>query len=294
MPAASGGGDAKPDPKVVAQDSHPFAKGAVIEVWHIPKSKASAEDDWWSEEESSEDEATAMANHSTNGTVLLCDIIDRELRENGGWKYYVHYREFNRRMDEWVGIHRIVSPPSVGNAKVRAAKRGRKRKQQQQQQQNPPKDNISSSNLAQAGGSLTPDDKSVGGGRRTRLRRKSTPSHLVLDGAGAEDDATVVAANNNNEDPTAATAAGSSGTPAVAAASPEPAAPPDVAIVEAAVTTTTVGEHTVATVQAVELDEHEGLDEASLREHEEVTKIKNVGFLELGRHQMETWVRPPL
>ena len=63
---------------------------------------------------------------------------------------------------------------------------------------------------------------------------------------------------------------------------------------DAAVTTMTVGEHTVATVKAVELDEHEGLDEASLREHEEVTKIKNVGFLELGRHQMGTWYFSPL
>jgi histone acetyltransferase MYST1 len=58
--------------------------------------------------------------------------------------------------------------------------------------------------------------------------------------------------------------------------------------------TQTVGEHVVATVQAVELDEHEGLDEASLREHEEVTKIKNVGYLQLGRHQMETWYYSPL
>jgi len=50
--------------------------------------------------------------------------------------------------------------------------------------------------------------------------------------------------------------------------------------------TTVVGGHVVATVAAQEIDEHEGLDEASLREHEEITKVKNVSFIELGRHQV--------
>mmetsp|Transcript_43353 Transcript_43353/g.104775 ORF Transcript_43353/g.104775 Transcript_43353/m.104775 type:complete len:494 (-) Transcript_43353:441-1922(-) len=58
--------------------------------------------------------------------------------------------------------------------------------------------------------------------------------------------------------------------------------------------TTTVGEHVVHTISAQELDEHEGLDDAALREHEEVTKVKNVAFLELGAYQMETWYFSPL
>ena len=32
-----------------------------------------------------------------------------------------------------------------------------------------------------------------------------------------------------------------------------------------------------------EHDEHEGMDEASIKEHEEVTKIKNINCIELGR-----------
>ena len=51
----------------------------------------------------------------------------------------------------------------------------------------------------------------------------------------------------------------------------------------------------VVTVAAQELDEHEGLDEASLREHEEVTKVKNVNEVELGRYRMVShcmvWLR---
>ena len=42
-----------------------------------------------------------------------------------------------------------------------------------------------------------------------------------------------------------------------------------------------------------EIDEHEGMDEASLREHEEVTKVKNVTKIELGRFCMDTWYFSP-
>mmetsp|Transcript_32399 Transcript_32399/g.73218 ORF Transcript_32399/g.73218 Transcript_32399/m.73218 type:complete len:412 (-) Transcript_32399:326-1561(-) len=49
--------------------------------------------------------------------------------------------------------------------------------------------------------------------------------------------------------------------------------------------------HTV--VADMEHDEHEGIDEASLKEHEEVTKVKNVRTIELGRHVMECWYFSP-
>ena len=63
-------------------------------------------------------------------------------------------------------------------------------------------------------------------------------------------------------------------------------------------TTTQSDEHiamdVVTTLTAPTLDEHEGMDEAALKEHEEVTKIKNVARLELGRYQMDTWYFSPL
>jgi histone acetyltransferase MYST1 len=40
-------------------------------------------------------------------------------------------------------------------------------------------------------------------------------------------------------------------------------------------------------------EEHEGMDDASIREHEMVTKVKNVRKVELGRHRMETWYFSP-
>ena len=57
-------------------------------------------------------------------------------------------------------------------------------------------------------------------------------------------------------------------------------------------------EHTavdvVTTIAAPVLDEHEGMDAAALKEHEEVTKVKNVNTLELGKFRMDTWYFSPL
>ena len=258
--------------KTSGQDNHPYARGSVIEVWHIPK-KYAEDDDWWSDDSSS-----ASEDEDQNKTVRLCDVIDR-MQKGNKWKYYVHYRDFNRRMDEWIGISRIVSPPSVGNAKARALKKqtekDRKRKQAKLQA-------IADTTTGPRNRRRTPTALEAdlqAGGRRTRMSRRKSQANL-------EDDATVVASNEMDGDEAYDPNAGT-------ADNKEPDAAPavtEVMVTDAAVTTHTVGEHTVATVQAVELDEHEGLDEASLREHEEVTKIKNVGFLELGQYQMGKWV----
>ena len=36
-------------------------------------------------------------------------------------------------------------------------------------------------------------------------------------------------------------------------------------------------------------DEHEGMDEKSLKEHEEVTKVKNVNKIQMGQFLVQTW-----
>jgi len=38
---------------------------------------------------------------------------------------------------------------------------------------------------------------------------------------------------------------------------------------------------------------HEELDAASLREHEEFTKVKNIAKIELGRYEIDTWYFSP-
>ncbi|KAA0147347.1 hypothetical protein FNF27_01528 [Cafeteria roenbergensis] len=54
------------------------------------------------------------------------------------------------------------------------------------------------------------------------------------------------------------------------------------------------GTEEIATFLEEQHGEAEGMDEAALREHEEVTKVKNVNFVEIGRHRMETWYFSPL
>ena len=215
-------------------------------------------------------------------------------------------------MDEWVGVDRIVSPPSVGNAKARALKKEEERQKRKQQRleekqraeqqkkeqkligdldvtfprssrrrssvQNPPATattGAAQSPVAAASGGAAAGESMAAAaetekGRRTRLRRRST---------NAEDDMGV-------------------GTQEDAANSKAPAAVKEILTLPtgtaSVVSEMKAGEHVVATIPAQELDEHEGLDEAALREHEEITKIKNVSFIELGRHQMETWYFSPI
>jgi histone acetyltransferase MYST1 len=230
-------------------------------------------------------------------TVRLCDIIDRVPvpNEPGRFRYYVHYRDFNRRMDEWVSMERIVSPPSVGNAKARAIKREEEKRKKQQQREEEKrrkaaKDKIVDVSAPRAsrrrsttgqsgGGSSTPvtgagaDDAADDDGiRRTRPRRRSV--------------------DPNDTTTTSGTTGGTDGD--AAAAAPVMAAEKGIVALPTAADATVVGEHVVQTIAAQELDEHEGLDDAALREHEEVTKVKNVAFVELGPYQMETWYFSPL
>ena len=266
-------------------DSHPFPRSSVIEVWL--KEKNHHHEDWWSDTDSSEDESNENAKSSKR--ILLADIIDRAVIDNGPdlpptYRYYVHYRDLNRRMDEWITVDRIISPPSVGNAKARALKKleeKQKKLQQLRQEERAaelaadlqgPRSRRKTMSIGGSTGAAGAVEDS-GGGRTSRRRRTGED----------DDDGTVVASNHGLEE------------------EGREEAVKDVInkkeIVELkteTVTTHTVGEHVVATVHAQELDEHEGLDEASLREHEEVTKVKNVYYLELGEFQMETWYYSPL
>ena len=321
--AATTSDDRKSPSVATAQDNHPYARGAVIEVWHIPKKmqgddqqQQEEEDDWWSSEESSEEEEEKEQQKQQQRAVLLCDIIDRASHGKNSWRYYVHYKGLNRRMDEWIGLSRIVSPPSIGNAKARALKRqeekDRKRKiREQLEKEEAEKQPLPRSGRRRSAVPFREQERSdtptaTTASRKARLtRRRSSVLNDADDGgsAGEDDDPLNASMGSTSSGGVLVGSSGVSGGDgedgggAPNQAQQQQQQQPNKSkseIVTADVTTTTVGEHTVATVKAVELDEHEGLDEASLREHEEVTKIKNVGFLQLGRHQMETWYFSPL
>lgn len=50
---------------------------------------------------------------------------------------------------------------------------------------------------------------------------------------------------------------------------------------------------TITTIHDNEHDEHEGMDENQLREHEEITKVKNVRNVIFGKYDIECWYYSP-
>ena len=266
------------------------------------------------------DQKDAGTATSSGPAIRLCDIIDRAPDGDGKWRYYVHYRDFNRRMDEWIGMERVVSPPSVGNSKARALKRQEEKMKRKQAKL---EEKAAAAQLVAAASSSSLTSGHQGPSSRSNRRRSSaavtaatttaTGSGGVSGGGGggndateteaAEtprmtrrqrrkstvvgDDSTVVASNQRDKRQSVTNQPPSS----VMVSGPDKET---IKIATTAAAETKVGQHVIATVPAQELDEHEGMDEASLREHEEVTKVKNCSFLELGEFQMETWYFSPL
>lgn len=53
-----------------------------------------------------------------DGSHRIAKIIEKNskvVEKKTVWQYYVHYSDFNRRMDEWVSTERIVLLPSAAN-----------------------------------------------------------------------------------------------------------------------------------------------------------------------------------
>jgi hypothetical protein len=77
------------------------------------------------EDEKDEDEhpfslgAIVLAEWGLEKSARLCQVIERSQTsaddedDVGGWSYYVHFLDFNRRMDEWITPERVLAPPSA-------------------------------------------------------------------------------------------------------------------------------------------------------------------------------------
>ena len=288
-------------------------------------------------------------------SILLCDIIDRlpsstpdhPLPEKR-WKYYIHYRDYNRRMDEWITSDRIVSPPSIGGAKVRAMKKEEERRQREERLREEEERRLreeeemelARQKLAGEAAAASADgaaaEASLASSRPRASRRSSNVSVGATDANGAGEDgeadtAALTAAGGGggggetrltrrqrrkvtDGDVANSSVPGSTGSP-----SPVPGSSTHGGSAAAGAVATTAGPsghgpgagsghgstvapkvqervelNVVTTIAAQELDEHEGIDEAGLREHEEVTKVKNVSSIEMGMYRMETWYFSPL
>ena len=272
-------------------DAHPYARGSVIEVvYNLPSNKDENDDDdleeaYLAEEDDDFEQANIDAEENTEKKqefeVRLADIIDRAPSKTPNheipcyrWRYYIHYRDYNRRMDEWItDPTRIVSPPSVGNAKVRAIKKEKmeeeKRKREREQAQL----------LENASKRRQTSDDSIGrpvsqraSSRRASAAIAASSTQSVTTPAVLPNETCQIAGQKDGtlDDRLTRSQRRRRGT---TSDQPEESQKKDFA--PNTVVTTLIPEagdmikDKVLTVAAQELDEHEGLDEASLREHEE-------------------------
>ena len=282
-----------PAPSGSGIDSHPYARGSVIEVLHGVKEAIAKETFWWSDSDEDDDKGQASAEvmDEDGVSVRLCDIIDRVPDGEDKWRYYVHYRDFNRRMDEWIGMEKIVSPPSVGNAKARALKK----------QEEKLKRKLAKLEEEKMAAAETLQPRGPRAARRTGDVTSAVTGTAGSLAAAAGPEETTPRMTRRQRRKSDIMDVPQSNLDGSTLGDVDPLSPEidvDKEVVTIATTakaeTKLVGQHVIATIPAQELDEHEGLDEASLREHEEVTKVKNVAFLELGEFRMETWYFTPL
>ena len=252
----------------------------------------------------------AASNDNNSNNVYLADIIDRipifptidNLHPNQRFKYYIHYRNFNRRMDEWITQDRIVSPPSIGNQKVRQIKRKEERRKREEEEKRERERILNEAALGLGGGtrrasidngsigivsssstaSLTGGGATTSAAGRKRLRRAASSG---IDSGSSFDE--------SSDDPSSRSRrqSRSAGGVGVGSSSPKKTAHSGGSGALAIPQVSTI--NVVTTIEAQVLDEHEGMDEIALKEHEEVTKIKNVNTLELGKYQMDTWYYSP-
>ena len=181
------------------------------------------------------------------------------------YMYYVHYVDFNRRMDEWITCYdRIIMFPSEANVLELAKRNGHQNIQGNLECKRLLQDagddsffpiskklngsSSSSQNLVSLGGQNGfGGNAGISSGNRRRNNRSSV--HDDMEGDDSDNDKDEGVDDDDDAQPT--------------------------------------------TVAELEHDEHEGLDEKSLLEHEEITKVKNIAHVLFGRHIMECWYFSP-
>lgn len=158
----------------------------------------------------------------------VAQLIEKSLQEgNNGqvYHYYIHYLDFNRRMDEWILPERILTYPSIANKYGRKILKIQKKAHELLQKHK----DISSN------------------------KKKDSSINLIdmnEEEAGSDSDVDLPEELENNS-------------------------------------------LSYTNISDFDHDEHEGLDENSLIEHENLTKVKNIQHVQLGKYIMECWYFSP-
>lgn len=178
-----------------------------------------------------------------DGSERLVRIVDRHGSvEENNMKYYVHYEDFNRRMDEWITIDRILKYPTEGNRLEKEKKKA---------------DEITQ--ILNESHSTSSSILEFRDPPSRKRQRSDVNSSEAGNGIGKENlvppsnESFSSKAFSKNED----------------------------------------GTNAITTVSELEHNEHEGMDESALKEHEEITKVKNINNVVFGGHEIECWYFSP-
>jgi len=291
------------------------------------------------------DDASAVPNHSSSSNTInngndnginvdeknvhLADVIDRVALhphlENAHplqrFRYYIHYRDFNRRMDEWITMERIISPPSVGNSKVRAMKRKEERKRREEEERKE-RDRIlnevgyftslntssSTSLVATSGGGVSSSaniDTTAGVGQALdasvsssvdrplkRIRRAASSTFGVIENGGTKGGEVWDATSS-----TIIKQSSSMGSEMSEVEAGRLTRRRSTAVCVASEVMSFVSSGAMTSSSMMVAEEHTAVDVVTTIAapvHEEVTKVKNVNTLELGKFRMDTWYFSPL
>lgn len=164
------------------------------------------------------------------------------------FRYYVHYTDFNRRMDEWIPFANFREEDGSLPRILKT---------------------LADSNNPEKIQTLSDNDVTESGDNKLILNSGVSVKALVTSPLPKTKKARQVTPRNRKRDKTK-----KANVPTIAAA-----APPDVTVLKK---NDSVGEF----IEELTTD---AMDAESLKEHDELTKVKNVGELEIGRYRIDTW-----
>jgi histone acetyltransferase MYST1 len=203
-----------------------------------------------------------------DGSNRLTKIIESTTASNPkASQYYIHYCDFNRRMDEWISAQRIVAYPSEANplgaareAQENAAKKLKSVDSSGNLVDQKPSDDVASP--------LINSPRSLLGSGSQRGGMKSRSNSIISSGGGVTAAISTVADMDHDEHEGSATL------------SDQP-----IYILSTVIT--------ACVCYCVLRGCGAGMDEESLLEHEAVTKVKNIKYVKMGRYIMECWYFSP-
>jgi len=252
-----------------------------------------------------------VVKYPRDNTNRLAKIIERTQDMNEDWKYYVHYFDFNRRMDEWIPAERILCHPSIANpignqANIILELQHQLQKQKQLQYQQLQSGNLTNNTTATASTVATTTTTTIApNNTNTTTCTTSTSSEK---GVTNKMKSLQRQGSSSSVNTTTSTTTNTTTTVSEPTITDPTTKPPDdlplitpqtiqdaVKRLSALLSDATGQSHDSNYTSIAELDhdEHEGLDEDSILAHERVTKMKNIQSIQFGKYIMECWYFSP-